>query len=109
MASSGDFTAYVCEQLEGVGAVRSRKMFGEYMIYVNDKPVVLVCDNTVYVKQLPCLADLLSGHPTAPPYDGAKEYYILDPDERDKLRQAAVLAEAVTPLPKKRTRKPKTI
>ena len=31
MASSPDFVNYICEQLEGLGAVRSRKMFGEYM------------------------------------------------------------------------------
>lgn len=108
MASSQDFVSYVCEQLEGVGSLRSRKMFGEYMIYVNEKPVLMVCDNLVYVKVLPCLAALLSDHPTAPPYPGAKEHYILDPDEGDELRQAAILAEAVTPLPKKRTKPKKT-
>ena len=31
-------------------------MFGEYMVYVNDKPVLLVCGNTVYAKKLPQLA-----------------------------------------------------
>lgn len=36
MASSAGFAAYICEQLEGTGAVRFRKMFGEYMVYVND-------------------------------------------------------------------------
>ena len=43
MASSPDFVNYICEQLEGLGAVRSRKMFGEYMVYLNDKPVVIIC------------------------------------------------------------------
>ena len=32
------------------GEVWSRKMFGEYMAYLNEKPVLLVCDNTVFVK-----------------------------------------------------------
>jgi len=102
MGSTADFTAYICDQLEGVGAVRSRKMFGEYMIYVNDKPVVLVCDDTVFVKMLPCLEELLAERPTGNPYEGAKEHYILDPDDRETLRRAAALAEEVTPLPKKR-------
>jgi DNA helicase-2/ATP-dependent DNA helicase PcrA len=35
-----------------VGAVRYKKMFGEYMVYVNEKPILLVCDNTVFVKIL---------------------------------------------------------
>lgn len=102
MGSTDDFTAYICDQLEGVGAIRSRKMFGEYMIYVNDKPVVLVCDDTVFLKMLPCLEQLLAGRPTGNPYEGAKEHYILDPDDRDTLRRAATLAEEVTPLPQKR-------
>ena len=102
MASSFDFTNFICEQLEGVGAVRARKMFGEYMVYVNDKPVVLICDDTVFMKILPCLRELLGDGTTGYPYDGAKEHYILDPDDRDTLRRAAALAESALPLPKKK-------
>lgn len=53
MATSQEYIEFVCEQLVGVENVRYKKMFGEYMVYVNDKPVLLVCDNTVYVKKLP--------------------------------------------------------
>ena len=102
MASSPDFVTYICEQMEGIGSIRSRKMFGEYMVYLNDKPVIMVCDDTVFVKMLPCLEELLAQNSTAFPYKGAKEHYVLDPDDRDTLRKAAILAEEVTPLPKKR-------
>lgn len=102
MASSPDFVNYVCEQLEGVGTIRSRKMFGEYMVYVNDKPVILVCDDTVFVKMLPCLETFLGKNPTGFPYEGTKAHYILDPDDGDTLRRTAALAEEATPLPKKR-------
>lgn len=108
MASNPDFVSYLCEQLEGVGQVRSRKMFGEYMIYVNDRPVLLVCDDTPYVKMLPCLAELLAERPAAAPYEGAKDHYTLDPDDRETLRQAVTLAEAATPLPKKKAKTAKT-
>ena len=104
MSSSPDFVRYICEQLEGTGAIRARKMFGEYMVYVNDRPVFLVCDDMLFIKKLPELNPLLDNRPSAPPYDGAKEHYVLDPDGREVLRQAAVLAEAVTPLPKKKTK-----
>ena len=107
MASSPDFVNYICEQLEGLGAVRSRKMFGEYMVYLNDKPVVIICDDRPMVKMLPCLEELLQGRPTEPPYEGAKDHYLLDPDDRDTLREAARLAEEVTPLPKKKAPKQK--
>ena len=105
MASSPELIHYLCEQLEGLGAVRSRKMFGEYMIYLNDKPVFIVCGDQPMVKMLPCLEELLKGRPVQPPYEGAKDHYVLDPDDRDTLRRAARLAEEVTPLPKKKSKK----
>ena len=107
MASSPDFVGYICEQLEGLGAVRSRKMFGEYMVYLNDKAVVIICDNRPMVKMLPCLEELPRGRPTEPPYQGAKDHYLLDPDDRDTLREAVRLAEGATPLPKKKAPKQK--
>lgn len=107
MASNPDFVNYICEQLEGLGAVRSRKMFGEYMVYLNDKPVIIICDDRPMVKMLPCLEEMLRGRPTQPPYEGAKDHYLLDPDDRDTLREAARLAEEVTPLPKKKAPKKK--
>ena len=105
MASSPEFVNYICEQLDGLGAVRSRKMFGDYMVYLNDKPIIIFSDNRAMVKMLPCLAELLAGRPTQPPYEGAKDHYLLDPDDRDTLREAARMAEEVLPLPKKRTKK----
>ena len=102
MGSSAEFVAYICEQLEGIGAIRSRKMFGEYMIYINEKPVVMICDDTAFMKMLPCLEPVLGDHPTGTPYDGAKEHYMLDPDDGGTLRRAAALAEKVTPVPNKR-------
>ena len=52
MSTSKEFVEYVCEQIHEVGFLRYKKMFGEYMIYVNDKPILLVCDNTVYIKKV---------------------------------------------------------
>ena len=75
MATTVDFIEYVCGQIDGAGAVSYKKMFGEYMSYVNDKPILLVCDNTVYVKILPCLDSLMAGADKGYPYDGAKEHY----------------------------------
>ena len=36
MATSEDFIEFVCEQIRGDYSVRYKKMFGEYMVYVND-------------------------------------------------------------------------
>lgn len=49
MASDLSFIEYVSEQLRDTGEVRYKKMFGEYMVYVDNIPTVLVCDNTPYL------------------------------------------------------------
>ena len=53
MATSKEYIEFVCEQLQGINGVTYKKMFGEYMVYVQGKPLLLVCDNTVMIKKLP--------------------------------------------------------
>ena len=48
MASNIEFVEFVSSQLEKLGIIRYRKMFGDYMVYVNEKPTVLICDNIAY-------------------------------------------------------------
>ena len=105
MATSSEYVTFVCEQIHGYGDVRCRKMFGEYMVYLNDKPIFTVCDNTVYVKQLPVLADLLSDAQTGSHYDGAKPHYLIDPTDASLLNRLVPLLEAHTPVPAKRAKK----
>ena len=100
MATTVDYIEFVCEQLAGAGAVYYRKMFGEYMVYVNDKPLLLVCDNTVFVKILPELSELMSGAQTALPYEGGKEHYILDIEDKELTLTVIAILEPITPLPK---------
>ena len=104
MATSEDYIEFVCEQLAGVGAVRRRKMFGEYMVYVNGKPLLLVCDNTVFVKILPELANVLADASIALPYEGGKPHYILDIENRELARTVIGILEPLTPLPGPRKR-----
>jgi TfoX/Sxy family transcriptional regulator of competence genes len=77
-------------------------MFGEYMVYVNDKPILLVCDNTVFVKILPCLDALMEKAGRGYPYDGAKEHYILDIDNAELVSEVVAELEPITPIPKKK-------
>lgn len=105
MATTVDFIEYVCHQIESVGAVRYRKMFGEYMVYINDKPVLTVCDNTVFVKQLDSIKDLMLSAEIGKPYKGAKDHYILEIDNTNLAQKVVAEVEKVTPLPKKKTKK----
>lgn len=107
MASSVDFIEYVCEQIAGCGSVSYRKMFGEYMVYVNAKPLLMVCDNTVYVKMLDCIKDEMRSAETGYPYNGAKLHYILDIDNSEFSKGIISILEPVTPIPKPNKKKVK--
>lgn len=98
------YNLYVTEQLEGIGKITYRKMFGEYLIYVNDKPVVVVCDNIAYVKKLDCIESKMNNEQVGYPYKGAKEHYILDVDNSDFIKSIVTEVEKVTEVPKKKTK-----
>lgn len=87
MASNIEFIKFISSQLEGLGYVRYQKMFGDYMIYLDEKPIILVCDNIAYIKKLPELSDLMSDAESGIPYEGAKEHYILDVDHKTVLQE----------------------
>jgi TfoX/Sxy family transcriptional regulator of competence genes len=105
MATTADYIEFVVDQIEGAGAVRHRKMFGEYMVYVDDRPVLLVCDNTVYIKKIDAVASLMAEAARGNPYQGAKEHYILDIEDRTLALDAVRALVAVTPIPVKKTKK----
>lgn len=105
MSTSQDYIDFVCEQIGGIGEIRYKKMFGEYMIYLNDKPILLVCDNTVYVKTLDCVKNMMKDAPVGSPYRGAKPHYILDIENRDLTVPVAEALEQVVPVPKPKKKK----
>lgn len=105
MATSKEYADFVCEHMEPFGTVSSRKMFGEYMVYIDGKAVLNVCDNTAFVKELPELAELMSDAPRGFPYDGAKEHYMLDVENTELLEKLMPRLMELTPMPKPKKRK----
>ena len=102
MATSKEYIEFVCKQLQGINGVTYKKMFGEYMVYVQGKPLLLVCDNTVMIKKLPELAALMQGAPEDFPSEGAKLHYVLDIENRELTRKAVEVLSQCIPLPKKK-------
>ena len=100
MASSQEYINFVCSQLHGVGVLRTRKMFGDWCIYVDEKPVLLVCDEQCYVKKHEAIAELMLDAQVGFPYDGAKEHYILDIEHRDIAVAVVTRLAEVLPYPK---------
>ncbi len=55
MTTTNEYIEYVCEQIKGVGEIRYQKMFEEFMVYDNDNPVIIFCNNVPFVKKLDCI------------------------------------------------------
>ena len=102
MPCTADFVEFVCDALAPLGEVRARKMMGDYVIYLNDKCVITACDNMAFVKKLPCIADLMADAECGCPYEGAKEAYILDFQNRQKVLRVIEMLWEDLPFPKSR-------
>ncbi len=74
MATEQGTIDLLLQQLSGLGDVRTRKMFGEYALYIGIKLPALVCDNQLFVKHTASGSALLDESHLAPPYPGAKPY-----------------------------------
>ncbi|MEG0330503.1 MAG: hypothetical protein RR624_08760 [Longicatena sp.] len=102
MSTSIDFITYVCDQIQDTGNISYKKLFGEYMVYVNNKPILLVCNNCIYVKMYPELKDILKDCPRGIPFYWAIEDYMLDVDDRELLIRVVNLLEPIIVVPYKK-------
>ena len=101
--SNPDLVTYIVEQASKAGDVNARKMFGDYCLYCEGKPVGLICDNYLYLKPLKQLEPILhdDDRQMRPPYDGAKPHYVIsDVDDRDYI--SLLVKTAADSLPAKR-------
>lgn len=102
MACSVEFIEFLEAALKDVGEVRSKKMFGDWLIYINDKPIITACDDMAFVKKSPFIENLMEDAECGCPYEGAKEHYILDFEHREQALEVVRKLVEVTPVPKKR-------
>ena len=107
MASRAETAELVVESIPGA---HLRRMFGEYALYLRGRVIGLICDDRLYLKNLPEAAAILAGAASGPPFPGAKPYLIADPwlDDPEVLAKAAqVLADLLPePKPKRRRKAP---
>ncbi len=104
MSSKADYIQFVIGQLREYDNIRYRKMFGEYMVYIDDKPILLVCNNVVHIKKHECIANDMENADVSTPYNGAKEHYVLDVEDSDFAYAilGKLLEVTAVPKPKKK-------
>ncbi len=106
MATKQSTIDYLTEQLSGLNNLRTRKMFGEYAVYCDEKVVGFVCDDQLFIKPIPEAKEFIGNPEEAPPYPGAKNYYLISADkweDREWLIELVQTVAEALPLPKKKS------
>ena len=107
MATRIDSVEFICDQA-GLGKrLTFRKMFGEYVLYLDGKVVALICENQLYLKPTPEGLKCLGSVSEAPPYPGAKKHYLLSSvlDDPELLRMALQVTARALPEPRQKARR----
>ena len=107
MATKKEFVDFVLDQIENEGIVETKKMFGEYALYVNGKIVGLICDDKLFIKPTISGRIYIKNIVELPPYEGAKPSFLIE----DRLEDRTWLSELIRitynelPEPKKKKKK----
>jgi TfoX/Sxy family transcriptional regulator of competence genes len=107
MASDKSYVDFIMDQLSAVSGVSSRKMFGEYAIFVGAKVVALICDNSLYVKPTKAGRKFIGEPVEASPYAGAKPSFLIRDgiEDRGWLHELITLTHDELPEPKPKTKR----
>lgn len=74
MATAPETIDELVALLKPLSGVTTKKMFGEYCVYLDDQPVGLVCDDCLYVKVTEPGRAMCKSISESPPYPGAKPH-----------------------------------
>jgi DNA transformation protein len=80
MATSPTTVDYLLDQLSCGGEASARKMFGEYCLYLEGKPVGLVCDEQLFLKPTKGGRALILNVVEGAPYPKAKPHFLITAD-----------------------------
>ncbi len=94
MVTSPETIEFLMDLLQDAGPVSTRKMFGEYAIYLDGKVVGLVCDDRLFLKPTPAARALIAAPREGAPYPGAKPHLLIE-DELDDPESLVRLIRAV--------------
>lgn len=107
MASDQKFVDFIVGQIQKVGVVTAKKMFGEYGIYCNDKMFGLICDNKLFIKPTKAGREYIGNPLERSPYEGAKPSFVIEDkvEDREWLSSLVKITLKELPEPKPGNRK----
>ena len=103
MPSTQEYLQYTLDQLSGVEGVTTRRMMGEYLLYVRGSLIGGIYDNRLLVKPTASARKLMPDAPEELPYPGAKPMLLVtEMEDRAFLSDlcGALYADLSTPAKK---------
>lgn len=106
MSTAQSTVDFLTDHMRSAGNIRSKKMFGEYALYCNEKVVALVCDDQLYVKPTDAGRTMIDDPDEAPPYPGAKPYFLIGEEKwHDRDWLSALIRKTADALPASKQKK----
>lgn len=111
MATRQSTIDILLDQLAQAGGVTARKMFGEYCLYLDGKPVGLVCRESLYVKPTDAGREFAPDLAEESPFPGIKPYLLIATEQvdrwdfRERLCQLLRITFDALPAPQPRRRR----
>ena len=102
MASEQEFVDFITDQIGFSENVTSKKMFGEFGLYFDNKLFGLICDNKLFIKPTQSGREYIKDVVEASPYPGAKSSFLIEEklDDREWLRKLVKITVNELPEPK---------
>ncbi len=107
MASTSGFVEFIVDQIRNGGEITYKKMFGEYALYSHGKVVALICDDQLFVKPTEAGKSFIKNVIEAPPYPGAKPYFLIEDQVEDREWISNLIRLTANELPEPKPKKPK--
>lgn len=107
MSSELSFVEFIVDQIEDAGEITFKKMFGEYGIYSDNKIFGLICDDQLFIKPTEGGRSFIGEVVEAPPYPGAKMYFLIEDQIEDRDWLSELVRVSVKELPEPKPKKMK--
>ncbi|MFA5086888.1 MAG: TfoX/Sxy family protein [Candidatus Paceibacterota bacterium] len=98
------FVEYVVDQIQDMGDVSYKYMFGGCSIYFRNKVVALICNNQLFVKPTLDGKRFIKNVNEQSPYPGAKSHFLIEDeiDDKEWLIELIKITAGELPEPKRK-------
>lgn len=99
------FVEFVVGQIQEVGNISYKYMFGGCLIYYQNKVVALICNNSLYIRPTENGRKFIGDVCEEAPYSGAKLHFLIEDKIDDKEWLCELIKITAEELPEPKTKK----